>query len=623
MSGVSTNMTDTNRIIKDMLRNCEKELMVNGDGVALTTEYVRRPNCPLINVFWDGVPSDGREEIRYTFESIWALALDADEQIGYTEGSMVSETLIRNMRDQIAQLLKSSMILNKSRICVAHYLNCMSPDYEAQIRCLCESARPDSGLKKGIVGEIYHLLLVICDNDDIGDTDTIRGNILQTETQIQVLPNVRGIYLSNRLADGNLLTNAQQFENYRVAADIALLTTTEPDHKNQEPKDLIAWFLQPKNNYSAYTAAYTQIHKPGSDVVKIMLNKVLQIRMQAAEDNRKQLVIQHAHESQQQFWLAAGLEDTSLRCVEDAFARYIQHKLPKENALQNLPNWEKASKNDNYQEACRETSGFFELFVQRYFSDIGTDISQEDLTSVGAALIKDLRLRFDYRFSKDYFRLCADHLDYIQPKKSSTIYGGAVYRAKCAFYTTVKPYLKQAILQYADCAGVFEEHLKLLCHKLILQPMPTQAGMRPVDEYYKSQAETLLSGSGTGLLDELNPTESLSELCSTLSALFAGLTAKNPTLFHASLEEELNARMIASTGAPMISTKLDDNKIESQQRMPVTDYLTGDNKSFYLFYGDAVFSKALKLQSGRFTTNCTDIAERLILYPFDPQSIIA
>ena len=600
--------------VKSLIKSCENELNYLGHGVGAVSNYSRYPRCPLVNIIWDGVPEQGTQEIHDVFDETWSIALSDD--IAYTTGNNDSEELNIQIRNKSIPLKMSTSIPDTGEVNIVHYLNVLSDEYEKQVDSIAEAIK---SIDTSFFGSVFCFLCVICDDYEFSKSKIIRERILYTDKALKEANNVCAIYLGNQLANGKLLKTDQQFENYRVAATAVMLCSTRAI--DGVPGNLTGWFMQ--DGTKAYTASYYLLRKPSDTIALITLKAILERRIAQAAQNRKKLEAANAMDSGAQFMLSAGAHGNTLSCLDDAFERYVTERLPKESAFEFLPNWKKAQKNSNYQEANSITEGFLDVFVDRYFTSAGKNLDGIDVQAICSSFILDLSTKFDYAFAKDYFKHCSEYLKVLTPGKGSDIYSVAVNKAKSAFYDAMKPHLKAAMVKYSENAALFSDTINSFSNMLGTSGNTEfGAGLVPVEEFYSKKANNILDGAGEEILTVIQPTESVETLCDLILKAYKELTQRDFNTYHTSLEEEIQQRVIkgAAGAGTVIHTTLVKPELEKAMRMKATAYL--EPKSFFIIYGDAVFANGLPQTSEKFYIKDCDRAEKLILKAFDTDLLL-
>lgn len=589
------------------------------------TDYTRRPDCPLLNVFWEGLPEAGQKLIRQVFSDHWPVQTGNVTYVAFLEGSIKSGELAKSLARGAAPLRQNNAIPNRGRAFVAHYLCLSSKNFQKQLKAI---QKTHSEKIDGFLQEVYPLVFLFCDLD-ITETGQMKEMIRKTHHELQPVPNLRLICLCNELYDNSLLP-FDETGNFRIAADVALLASTTPDGNN-EPNGLRGWLASGaprfgttppvKDDQEAVTAAYLLMQKPCRRIASVILRELIDQRRKLAKDTNDAKRAKQIHNSETQFFSAAGITVQSIPCLDKAFDAYIKPDLPDEASFTPLVNWQRVSRRTSYDEANRITCGALELFVERYFCFNSSQITSEICTAICREFISSLLDKTDYLFARDYFRPLANALDRVCPGGGGSIYETAVAKAKRSFYQYMIPQLKDAMCACADEAESFCAQLDSFYEAFYLPPEPVQAGLTSTADYYGKRAETYASSHSETLQNALRPCgPSLGE---GLLSVFKDLTGGAPDVFSTTLEEELALRTQTdgSGKAPDISTALDSDLSKKQRIFPGSFKFSQAQKSFYLFYGGAQFGNRLKEKTGRVTTKCLNQAERLVLYKFKPEEL--
>ena len=588
------------------------------------TDYTRRPDCPLLNVFWEGLPEAGQQLIRQVFSDHWPVQTGNVTYVAFLEGSIKSGELAKSLARGAAPLRQNNAIPNRGRAFVAHYLCLSSKNFQKQLKAI---QKTHSEKIDGFLQEVYPLVFLFCDLD-ITETGQMKEMIRKTHHELQPVPNLRLICLTNVLYDESMLPPGE-VENFRIAADIALLASTTPDGNN-EPNGLRGWLASGaprfgttppvKDDQEAVTAAYLLMQKPCRRIASVVLRELIDQRRKLAKDTNDAMRAEQIHNSETQFFSAAGITDQHIPCLDKAFDAYIKPVLPDEASFTPLVNWQRVSRRTSYDEANRITCGALELFVERYFCFNSSQITSEICTAICREFISSLLDKTDYLFARDYFRPLANALDGVCPGGEGSIYETAVAKAKRSFYQYMIPQLKDAMCACADEAKTFSEQLGEYYEALSLPPEPRQDGLRSVADYYGDKPKTYAQSHARTLKDKLRPCgPSLGE---GLLAVFKDLTGRDPD-FSTTLEEELALRTQAngSGNATDISTELNSTLNQKQRIFPsALNFSDTNKKAFVLYYGGAQFGNMLG-NEGRVTTKCLNQAERLELYKFKPEEL--
>lgn len=588
------------------------------------TDYTRWPDCPLLNVFWEGLPEAGQQLIRQVFSDHWPVQTGTDPYVVFLEGSTKTEELRVSLVRGAAPLRQNNAIPNRSRAVVAHYLCLSSKNFQKQLKAI---QKTHSERIEGFLQEVYPLVFLFCDLD-ITETGQMKERIRKTHHELQPFPNLRLICLCKELYDNSLLP-PDETENFRIAADIALLASTAPDGNN-EPNGLRGWLASGaprfgstppvKDDQEAVTAAYLLMQKPCRRIASVILRELIDQRVKLAKDTNDAKKANHIHTSKTQFFPEVGITDQHIPCLDKAFDAYIKPVLLDEASFTPLVNWQRVSRRTSYDEANRITCGALELFVERYFRFNSSQITSEICTAICREFIASLLEKTDYLFAGDYFRSLANELDSVCPGRGDSIYETAVAKAKRSFYQYMIPQLKDAMCACADDAESFCAQLDSFYEAFYLPPEPVQAGLTSTADYYGKRTETYASSHSETLQNALRPCGP--SLVEGLLAVFKDLTGKD-TDFSTTLEEELALRTQAngSGNATDISTELNSTLNQKQRIFPSAFNFSDTNKkAFVLYYGGAQFGNMLG-NEGRVTTKCLNQAERLELYKFKPEEL--
>ena len=582
-----------------------------------TAHYPNTPLCPLIHVFWDGMPDAGRELVRSVFADLWPSGAYMGDLVAFMEGSTDQQRLRLDLVNSATPLRQNQQIREANNVHVVHYLCLSSPDFWKQAEAIRDlHTRPISGLSNSI----YPLVFCFCDLDitRMNESHTMLWKL--HHDYLKPVPQLREIFLGEELMDGSLLKKDQADENFRIAADVAFLASTVPG-ANNEPYGLRAWLARhdPADD-TAVTAAYQLMQKPSKRIALVTLTRLLDMRAELARKTAEELTDRGAQLSATQFFDALGINVGRLEQLERAFQEYVRPLLPGPESFEPVINWKKASKKKDYAGANQETGGALDLFVARNFCSRAEQLDF-DGKALAEEIVRDFLKKTDYLFAVRHFAACAEYMDALRPSPHSGVYENAVAQAKARFYRRMVPLLKEAMLDCAGDAERFSRQLQTFRQHLTVPPELPRQGLRSVDEFYLMQASR--TARPDMLIETIRPGSSEDDIYEGLKTAFQNLVQQDPEIYRASLEQEIKHRTETDEHgmAPdEIQTQL-DMELGNKQRMKVMQ-MEEESRGYYLFYGDAEFGARLKQETGRVKTECEDRAERLELYRFSVDSLM-
>ncbi len=436
--------------------------------------------------------------------------------------------------------------------------------------------------------------------------------------------------LGNYLTSGSILGKNKIWQNYRLAADIILLSGSR-DSEGRYTSKLYNGIK---------TAAYALVTKPTDEIAAVSLQTLLR---EMYEQQRQEAF---SELSDQEIQKRLGITDTQFDLAEQIFQEKILPYLPLQEHLLYLPfrserELQKLQKMEpiSAEAADQCTMGAWTLLVQRKYLRLVEEFwEKEEEVSRVRERIQDLLHQAFSIFElesllpkREYYRqllqkeLCSEGI-YGKADFTEKLYKSALYQSKKSFYKKIKQVLSEEWDRILVQAKAYKERY-LYCEKEIQdERIVTGDENLSIEKLYANEVRQyveqyrMIESFRKNLLHAFDIRLKEEEFLDAVWKIFLDLI--NQEIFHYDFEKELDFRMnnMADNHKQIyVATKLQKTLSGSIRFRSLTDSLRKIS-CFYLIHGRANYAKQLAKQEGNgrdfmlFYLNRSDCMEQIEIY---------